>query len=233
MMPFVGMPGKKPRVMFQGGYAYATDGRIVVRIRADGQADSVVTPEDGTWPREIALIFRAVPDDAPAWPPSEPIIDKIDCPDCEKNTKRRRRTHVASEKCPLCGADMYTDKRNRVPAPPDCEAYVAEWREWHSTGGGECLRRQLAASQAEVKRLEGIVGRLPKLVKDIYELRDCNECWYANEDGDHGDCGNWPECSIDCPLRILGELAGLVPQEDGGTNKQAAAKAAKENPDVK
>jgi len=73
---------------------------------------------------------------------------------------------------------------------------------------------------------EGIVRHH---VLDIYERSELAQCWYSDE----GDCGNWPICDLlSCPLRALGALVGIVPQQDGGVDKQQfeAAEPRKEQP---
>ena len=104
----------------------------------------------------------------------------------------------------------------------------------------DCLSRQLADANAAYDRLarvastvdkrakaaEAIVDKLPGLVRDLCERREWSPCQFDNE----GDCGNWPSCLPDCALRQLRELAGIVPQEDGGTDKQSPI-VAQEKPD--
>ena len=104
MQPFIGRPSANPRVIVHGGYAYATDGRIAVRCKAEGQLDTVLNPEDGIAPTKLAEVFRPVPDDAPPWPDSAPITGRIDCPDCEKNTKPCTTCDgTGSWQCDTCG----------------------------------------------------------------------------------------------------------------------------------
>lgn len=74
------------------------------------------------------------------------------------------------------------------------------------------------ALACRVVELEAVVERLPKITKGLYVQREDARCWYdANN-----DCGNWSGCDDfrECPLRTLREIAGLVPQEDGGVDKQ-------------
>ena len=65
---------------------------------------------------------------------------------------------------------------------------------------------------------------LRRAVVEIYEQREWASCWFVGDDGDVGDCGNWPTCTDQCPLKRLGLLVGLVPQEDGGINRQPEVK---------
>jgi len=56
-------------------------------------------------------------------------------------------------------------------------------------------------------------------VIELYERDEYRPCGYANDDG---DCANWDYCqSMDlCPLARLAKLVGIVPQTDGGVDKQ-------------
>lgn len=82
----------------------------------------------------------------------------------------------------------------------------------------------LAAVQAERERCKREQAeRLFDLVCDIMERREYAECWYA--DDPPGDCGNWPQCYPNCSLRELMDMAGFVPQEDGGIDRQDKAAA--------
>lgn len=81
----------------------------------------------------------------------------------------------------------------------------------------------LAAAQEENKRLrEGLVVS----AVGIMEMRECAQCIYpyTADDGveETGDCGNWPTCPETCPLAQLLRLAGIEPQQDGGTDKARA-----------
>ncbi len=71
------------------------------------------------------------------------------------------------------------------------------------------------ALEEAMKALE-IVKKLPRLVGDICERRELEPCWFV----DGGDCGNWATCSGRCPLRQLRNLVDIVPQMDGGMDKQ-------------
>jgi hypothetical protein len=65
-------------------------------------------------------------------------------------------------------------------------------------------------------------GSVKGLVKDIFNHREYSQCWYSDDEGDTGDCGNWPTCDPHCPLRRLADLVGIKPQADGGVDKQEA-----------
>ncbi len=67
--------------------------------------------------------------------------------------------------------------------------------------------------------------KLPSLVKEICQKRELAECWFLNDDLT-GDCGNWTTCQPGCPLKQLRDLVGIVPQEDGGMDKQPTREAA-------
>lgn len=62
--------------------------------------------------------------------------------------------------------------------------------------------------------------RIKRWIEDIMERREFNECWFADSEGDCGDCGNWPTCNPDCTLRNMMDYVGIVPQEDGGLDRQ-------------
>ena len=69
---------------------------------------------------------------------------------------------------------------------------------------------------------------LRQIVLDLSEMLEFCACLF---EGDSlGDCGNWPNCPSECPLRKLRELAGIIPQDDEGVDKQPAVKAAGEQP---
>ncbi len=70
-----------------------------------------------------------------------------------------------------------------------------------------------------VKKLVAESESWRKLVREICERRELSPCWYDDE----SDCGNWPHCYHECPLRQMRELGGIVPQKDGGMDKQPAA----------
>lgn len=61
-------------------------------------------------------------------------------------------------------------------------------------------------------------AQVRRLVERMFERREYNTCWFDHDD--YGDCGNLPNCHPGCPLRQLATLAGLKPQDDGGTDKQ-------------
>ena len=68
-----------------------------------------------------------------------------------------------------------------------------------------------------------IVDKLPPIVKAVMERREYHECWegdYDSADGP-GDCGNWPTCPEECPLKQLLLIAGFEPREDGSTREAA------------
>ena len=80
---------------------------------------------------------------------------------------------------------------------------------------------EISRLQAEVSALGTIVDKLPILVRNICERRELIQCWFEeNPDDGPGDCGNWPGCLPDCPLKQLRGIVGIVPQEDGGMDKQ-------------
>ncbi len=58
------------------------------------------------------------------------------------------------------------------------------------------------------------------MVKEIYRVREYSACWYADEKGNLHNCGNRKDCNSHCPLSNLGYVSGLVPQGDGGVDKQ-------------
>ena len=62
------------------------------------------------------------------------------------------------------------------------------------------------------------LSQLRAIARDLHERRQHAGCWFLTEtpDARSGDCGNWPNCQPECPLRRLREVAGYVPQEDGG-----------------
>jgi len=89
------------------------------------------------------------------------------------------------------------------------------------------LRRWADESDAKDAEIE----RLPKLVGNVCDRRELEPCWFNGQTGDSdddGDCGNWPECHPDCPLAQLREMAGYIPQEDGGMDKQPTAETVKD-----
>jgi hypothetical protein len=77
--------------------------------------------------------------------------------------------------------------------------------------------KRIAELESERDRAQ---KQLLRAVLDIYEAREYERCWFVDDDGDIGDCGNWPTCTGDCPLKRLGLVVGLAPQEDGGIDKQ-------------
>lgn len=58
--------------------------------------------------------------------------------------------------------------------------------------------------------------KLRLLVMEIYERREYADCWYNSAGADiNSDCGNWPDCKEECPLRRLAAMAGIEPRVDG------------------
>ena len=111
-----------------------------------------------------------------------------------------------TKKCPDCG----------MPFKPGTLQDHEINRAWltyppHNPGGLECLRRQLSAAQAELEQAQAACAGLPSLVRRICKERRNDCCWYED-----GDCGNWKECSDDCPLATLRAQAGFVWQNDNG-----------------
>ena len=81
--------------------------------------------------------------------------------------------------------------------------------------------------QAEYCKLRAVVDKVARLTGEICEHRELSDCWFVHDDP--GDCGNWPNCHPHCPLKQLRDIAGFVPQEDGGLNKQPSTREAAEN----
>jgi hypothetical protein len=81
----------------------------------------------------------------------------------------------------------------------------------------ETNRNSVANYQMQVEELE---AKLKRWTIDIMERREYAACWYACESG---DCGNWPTCDPHCSLKEMMDQVGIVPQEDGGLDKQLAA----------
>jgi len=72
---------------------------------------------------------------------------------------------------------------------------------------------------AEEKKEEEPNASLKRWTYDIMERREYDSCWHSdNEEG--GDCGNWLTCNPHCSLREMMDHVGIVPQEDGGLDKQ-------------
>lgn len=61
---------------------------------------------------------------------------------------------------------------------------------------------------------------IKKWIADIMDRREYTECWFVDDEGNHGDCGNWPTCNPHCTLREMMDHVGIAPQEDGGRDKQ-------------
>lgn len=73
----------------------------------------------------------------------------------------------------------------------------------------------------QTAKYKAIVDKLPTIVKELCEHRELSDCWMADVSLDGpGDCGNWPSCNPHCPLKQLRDMVGIVPQEDGGIDKQ-------------
>jgi len=64
--------------------------------------------------------------------------------------------------------------------------------------------------------------RVKKWIGNIMERRKYAPCWYSGEEDD-GDCGNWPTCDPHCSLREMMDFVRIVPQDDGGLDKQPSA----------
>lgn len=78
-----------------------------------------------------------------------------------------------------------------------------------------------AVAQAVQEEREKVKGWL----RDIMGHREYAECWYADPEGNFGDCGNWPSCNPHCSLREMMDHVGTIPQEDGGLDKQPATRS--------
>ncbi len=70
--------------------------------------------------------------------------------------------------------------------------------------------------------------RIKKWIVDIMDRREYTECWFVDDEGNHGDCGNWPTCNPHCTLREMMDHVGIAPQEDGGLDKQPVEAKLKE-----
>jgi hypothetical protein len=86
------------------------------------------------------------------------------------------------------------------------------------------IAHEAAVKQAVAAERE----RCRKWILDIMGRREYSQCWY-----DDSDCGNWSACNPHCSLREMMDFAGIVPQDDGGLDKQplsAVEKAQEANP---
>ena len=65
---------------------------------------------------------------------------------------------------------------------------------------------------------------LREIVTELFEHREYAECWFPDYRGFEdawgndlvGDCGNWDNCSDDCPIVKLRTAAGIKPTDHGG-----------------
>lgn len=70
----------------QSGKRYATDARIAIEIDANGEPDTPLTGSKRNDPPNAKYVFDAIwKADAvfAAWPAEQPVMGKIDCPECE------------------------------------------------------------------------------------------------------------------------------------------------------
>jgi hypothetical protein len=81
-------------------------------------------------------------------------------------------------------------------------------------------QKALAAANEQIAKLtkerDAEREQCRKWITDIMGHREYEGCWFNDE----GDCGNWPECSPHCPLKQMRDHVGIVPQTDGGLDKQ-------------
>lgn len=86
---------------------------------------------------------------------------------------------------------------------------------------GRQLRKVRDRRAALLLKLAKYAG-LPAIVRELCERLELSPCTFRPAD-DEGDCGNWDFCGEDCALANLRRLVGIVPQEDGGIDKQPEA----------
>ena len=69
-------------------------------------------------------------------------------------------------------------------------------------------------------------AELRTIVTDLFEHREYADCWYPDHRGYEdawgnervGDCGNWDNCSDDCPIVKLRTAAQIKPTDHGGVD---------------
>lgn len=52
---------------------------------------------------------------------------------------------------------------------------------------------------------------LRKIVIELFENREHQQCWFA----DDGDCANWDTCDSECPIVRLRQAAGIEGNAEG------------------
>jgi len=115
--------------------------------------------------------------------------------------------------CPKCGGELDHDDDDHYYTCRDC---YEDWSEYNLL---DCL----AAKTAECEQAQAACAAyvdIPAIVREICEHREVEPCWLDTD----GDCGNWKECSPDCPLAKLRKLAGYTYQNDNGDLGPATAK---------
>jgi hypothetical protein len=146
--------------------------------------------------------------------PGDPHSDLHDDDGVESHTMARvandLNTLLAPGRAGGTAMSEFTDKLDRLQEA----ATMENWKRVEDARAA--IEREYALLAARVEALEGERAERRKWVLEIMERREYDPCWFGS-----GNCGNWPSCSPDCPLRKLMDAVGIVPQDNGGIDKQA------------